>query len=292
MAAMLAATCVRPSLDVAPPGRQQASAARRPLDDKPDLADQPEAGLPFGTWTELRLLHASGIADGQSHTWSHSMVFSEDRLVGFVAPGYADTLPLNRPLISNVGLPEWAQPTALGTPIYAHRSRMSDCLRFFPDPACIERCRAGGGADGGRAFFALPTGARGGTGGGWQWVKPGGGERRWGPVGVAAMAGWPPARTVSIRAAFEERALRVSARRAVLPACPAVTSGRSVVLEAQPASKGANRRAASRAGVRRISPQSEGGCITVATLDDWLVWRLPATPGVTQDTRGRRQCCW
>ncbi len=135
---------------------EEASAARPTLDDNPDLAEQPVSGPPFVTWPELQLLHASGIADVQSHTWSHSMVFSEDRLVGFVAPGYTDTRPLNRPLISNVGLPEWAQPTALGTPIYAHRSRMSDCLRFFPDPAVIERCRAVVGAAGGAAFFARP----------------------------------------------------------------------------------------------------------------------------------------
>jgi Polysaccharide deacetylase len=139
------------------PGRIEEAAAVRPtIDDDPGLAHRPAPGPRFVTWPELQAVQASGVADVQSHTWSHSMVFSSDRLLGFVAPGYEDTLPLNRPLISDDGPLEWIRPTDLGTPIYAHRSRMSDGLRYFPDPDAAARCRSVVNAAGGAAFFARP----------------------------------------------------------------------------------------------------------------------------------------
>lgn len=134
---------------------EEANGVRPTLESDPSLAAVPPSGPRYATWPELRALNDSGVADIQSHTWSHSMVFTEARLVGFVGPDYVGTIPLNRPLISDAPL-AWAEPDQLGTPIYAHRSRMADGLRFIPDPGAVLRCRQAVDAGGGAAFFAHP----------------------------------------------------------------------------------------------------------------------------------------
>src|SRR4051794_12035401 len=62
------------------PGRIADAAAVRPtLDEGPVDADAADrAAQPFVTWPELRSLSSSGLVDVQSHTWSHSMIFSDD----------------------------------------------------------------------------------------------------------------------------------------------------------------------------------------------------------------------
>ena len=137
------------------PGRMEEADTLRPtMEEDRRLTRHDPPGPRYVTWPELKALHDSGVADVQSHTWSHSLVFCSRRLVGFVGPDYARTLWLNRPLVSDSNGLEWARPDVLGTPIYAHRSRMSDCTRFYPDPAVVAACRKAVTDGGGERYFS------------------------------------------------------------------------------------------------------------------------------------------
>lgn len=119
------------------PARIQDAAAVRPtLDDQPvDAAAADRGPTPFVTWPELRALSTSGLIDVQSHTWSHSMVFCGDTVVGRMGPDSAHEPMLNRPRIDAAGPPEFLTPERVGYPLLPRRSRMSDARRFYPDPA-------------------------------------------------------------------------------------------------------------------------------------------------------------
>jgi hypothetical protein len=109
---------------------------------------------PLVTWSELETLHASGVVDVQSHTSSHSMVFTASQPVDFLQPGYAGTPYLNRPQLTPPPALEFVTPDDLGAPLYPARSRMSDAPRALVSreihDRCVELVRRDGGAD----FFA------------------------------------------------------------------------------------------------------------------------------------------
>ena len=112
-----------------------AEGARPTIDDGAvDAAAADRATNPFVTWPELRALASSGLVDVQSHTWSHSMVFSGDTVMGRTGPALACEPMLNRPRIDAAGPPEFLTPERIGFPILERRSRMSDARRFYPDP--------------------------------------------------------------------------------------------------------------------------------------------------------------
>jgi len=113
------------------PVRIQDAPAPRPLDVQATGADR--ATNPFVTWPELKTLASSGIVDVQSHTWSHSMIFTGDRVLGRVTSAFADEPFLNRPRIDDGTALTFLSPEQMGYPLFARRSRMSDGLRFFPD---------------------------------------------------------------------------------------------------------------------------------------------------------------
>jgi Polysaccharide deacetylase len=93
---------------------------------------------PFVTWPELRALASSGRVDVQSHTWTHSMIFTGDRPVGAVDATFGSEDPLARPRTDGGDAPAFLDADRHGYPLFARRSRMSDALRFFPDPeACL-----------------------------------------------------------------------------------------------------------------------------------------------------------
>lgn len=119
----------------------------------PGRIDQP--GSPFVTWEQLRTLHAAGLIDVQSHTFSHSRIFTGTDVAGFVTPAYADTPFLNRPQISPTPL-RFIRPEDLGTPLYDARSRMSDGRRVEPDAGARARCQELVARAGGAAFFDRP----------------------------------------------------------------------------------------------------------------------------------------
>lgn len=134
------ADTVRPTL---------ADGATRPEDA--DTSDQP-----FVTWPELRALHASGTIDVQAHTLTHAAIFCSDQPVGFVTPGFSDEPILNRPLVSVDRPPRFLSEADLGAPLYVRRSRMSDAVRFLPQPDVSERTRHHVDKHGGAAFFTRP----------------------------------------------------------------------------------------------------------------------------------------
>jgi hypothetical protein len=111
---------------------------------------------PLVTWPELKQLHADGIFDVQSHSLTHSMVFSAPVVADFVSPAFAMESPLNHPRLDRDGPLHFLSPEALGSPLYVRRSRMSDALRFFPDPEQGRRCTAYVAERGGAEFFRRP----------------------------------------------------------------------------------------------------------------------------------------
>ena len=110
----------------------------------------------FVRWEHLKTMHASGIIDVQSHTRSHAMIFSSDRVVEFVTPAFAREPLLERPLVSTNGHPRFLDAAALGTPLHERRSRMSDARRYVPSEESVERCRQLVAERGGAPFFDRP----------------------------------------------------------------------------------------------------------------------------------------
>jgi hypothetical protein len=120
------------------------------------LALPPEAtpaGSPFMTWPELRALQAMGVIDVQSHTRTHSRIFTSGTIAGFVEPGYDATLLLARPRISAEPL-RFIGPQDLGAPLYEHRSRMSDGPLMQHTMAAHDACTRLVASEGGPAFFS------------------------------------------------------------------------------------------------------------------------------------------
>jgi hypothetical protein len=143
------------------PGRiADAGGVRPTIDQASDPSIDPDAGAggpSFVTWPELHAMHESGVMDVQSHTRSHAMIFGGSTLAGFVTPAYGREPMLNRPLqATSNGRIDVIGPEALGTPLYARRSRMSDARRYFPDERTADRCRGHVLRDGGAAFFDRP----------------------------------------------------------------------------------------------------------------------------------------
>src|SRR5262249_10484617 len=98
------------------PGRTAESDAFRPI--APEGA-HPAPGSPFVTWPELRELHASGVADVQCHTYSHSRIFCSSTVTGYVTPDFDSTPLLNRPQIAALPNLAFLTPSDLGAPLYA-----------------------------------------------------------------------------------------------------------------------------------------------------------------------------
>src|SRR5262249_33702625 len=116
-----------------------------------------DAAHTFVSWDELKAMHASGVFDVQSHTRTHAMIFSDDAIVGFVAPDYASEPLPERPLTEPNSPVGFGGPDELGTPLFERRSRMSDARRFVPDPEAAARCRSHVREHGSAAFFNRPA---------------------------------------------------------------------------------------------------------------------------------------
>jgi peptidoglycan/xylan/chitin deacetylase (PgdA/CDA1 family) len=145
------------------PARITDAVALRPtLDHGATPTDDDRSAVPFVTWPELERLRASGTIDVQSHSWSHSMIFSAGVPLGFVGPSFVDEPLLNRPRRTEPAAPggppgdrpAFLTPADLGAPLYRRRSRLGDGWRFHEDVTARERCIAHVRANGGPAFFA------------------------------------------------------------------------------------------------------------------------------------------
>jgi len=117
------------------------------------MSDGEDGRSPLVTWPELIRLHASGVVDVQSHTDSHSMIFSASEPIDFIAPGYEKTLYLNRPQISPRPALAFVTPDDLGAPLYPARSRMADAPRAIVPSDVRTRCTDLVCREGGPEFF-------------------------------------------------------------------------------------------------------------------------------------------
>ena len=106
----------------------------------------------FSSWPELKAMHESGTIDIQAHTFSHSVIFCDRLITGFVTPGYNPHIHL-RPLMNDIKPYTYVSASDLGCPLYSQRSRMSDALRFFEPPDSRARCLELVKREGGKAFF-------------------------------------------------------------------------------------------------------------------------------------------
>jgi hypothetical protein len=147
------------------PGRTVDAAGCRPQQPSPAGArNGSSGGSRFVTWPELRALRDRGIADIQSHTFSHAMIATSTSPVDFVRPGYEATPYLNRPLVDvdeastpKDGVPgPYLSPDDLGAPVYATRSRMSDAPRVRHSPPVRHACVRLVQREGAARFFADP----------------------------------------------------------------------------------------------------------------------------------------
>jgi peptidoglycan/xylan/chitin deacetylase (PgdA/CDA1 family) len=109
---------------------------------------------PLATWAELEALHASGVIDVQSHTYSHSKIFCASEPLDFVQPGYGATPYLNRPQLSPPPALEFVTPADLGAPLYPARSRMSEARRVLVPRQVHDQCVDLVAREGGPSFFA------------------------------------------------------------------------------------------------------------------------------------------
>jgi peptidoglycan/xylan/chitin deacetylase (PgdA/CDA1 family) len=141
------------------PARLQEAVAPRPTmaSGPVDAEAADRAENPFVTWPELRALSASGRIDVQSHTWSHSMIFSGRSVIGVADRDFSREPPIIRPRLNAGTPPEFLAPSRLGYPLFARRSRMSDGLRFWPDAEACARAEAFVADRDGWAFFDRPT---------------------------------------------------------------------------------------------------------------------------------------
>ncbi len=127
------------------PARIAEAASVRPTIEN-GAVDAPAADRapnPFVTWPELRSLAASGWVDVQSHTWSHTMMFTGDTVIGHVGPAFARESMLNRPRLGETVPLEFLAPDRTGFPLFQRRSRMSDARRFLPTAEACAALEAG-----------------------------------------------------------------------------------------------------------------------------------------------------
>ena len=135
---------------------------------------------PFLTWEEIAVMHASGLVDFQSHSYSHGLVYRGPKVVDFASPAMLEKCnPLEMPLGSCDGHPIGVRPPIrLGEPLYESASRLSDVPRLIVDPSLADRCAALVECSGGAEFFRTP---------GWRKKL----ERLAREVSVESARGWP-----------------------------------------------------------------------------------------------------
>jgi peptidoglycan/xylan/chitin deacetylase (PgdA/CDA1 family) len=105
------------------------------------------------TWPELLEIHRSGLIDIQAHSFSHSAIFSDARITGFVNPQSGFSL-LSWPAVDIDGARQFLGRHLLGHPLYETRSRMSDAYRYLPDESSLRSCLNHVAENGGENYFS------------------------------------------------------------------------------------------------------------------------------------------
>jgi hypothetical protein len=107
----------------------------------------------FVTWSQIEEMHKSGLVDFQSHSMSHTSIFTSPQIIDFFHPRYLRHAPWDIPAVDQEnGALEEGKP-AYGTPIYTWSSRLSDSRRYRPDARLQEICVAYVVENGGEGFF-------------------------------------------------------------------------------------------------------------------------------------------
>jgi len=104
----------------------------------------------FVTWSQIEEMHDSGCIDFQSHSMSHSSIFTSPQIIDFFHPRYVRYLPWDIPAVVQ-GSGE--RNPAYGTPIYTWSSRLSDSRCYFPDARLQALCISYVADNGGEGFF-------------------------------------------------------------------------------------------------------------------------------------------
>lgn len=121
------------------PGRLRDGEALRPtIDDGPvDAPRADRADYPFVTWQELRALSSEGLVDVQSHTWSHAQIYVDPTVRAQLTVDTTWASPLDIPRLNTADPPRYLPREAVGAPLLASRSRMSDGRRFLVEPESL-----------------------------------------------------------------------------------------------------------------------------------------------------------
>ena len=92
-------------------------------------------GDALATWSEIKIMHESGVIDFQSHTMFHSLVNVSPRIYDFVHPNYDSNFygNVNIPLYTRQGVEYTTRSAVLGAPIYYAKPRMCALRRFYDD---------------------------------------------------------------------------------------------------------------------------------------------------------------
>jgi Polysaccharide deacetylase len=110
----------------------------------------------FVTWSQIEEMHDSGLVDFQSHSMTHSSIFTSPRIVDFFHPRYFRAAQWEIPLLAQGSNGITGAEPSYGTPIYTWTSRLSDSLGYFPDPRLKELCVSYAAKNGGDGFFKRP----------------------------------------------------------------------------------------------------------------------------------------
>lgn len=131
--------------------------AARPVPHVAGEVDPPEVDLsatPSVTWEEVRLMHASGTIDFQSHTLDHALIHYSPQIVDFISPSYrAGFGAYGVPVVRDQGIDRVDRRLLSGTPVYQSKPRMEAARRFFDDEAVRSACIDFALEQGGDAFF-------------------------------------------------------------------------------------------------------------------------------------------
>jgi peptidoglycan/xylan/chitin deacetylase (PgdA/CDA1 family) len=106
------------------------------------------------TWAQVKEMHESGHIDFQSHSMSHSAIFTSPKIIDFYHPQYVRYAPWDIPRAAkaNGDIVEEGSP-AYGTPIYTWGSRLSDSPCYLPEARVQELCVSHVAKNGGERFF-------------------------------------------------------------------------------------------------------------------------------------------
>lgn len=148
-----------------PPGRISHASHQWPdLNDLDAGRCRPEEVLgrdrsthPLLSWEEIAIMHASGLVDFQSHSYSHALVRTGTRIIDYVNPGLLSGFNMLEFPCSKSKDGHGVNPVRLGEPLYETVPRLSDARELTGGDLVKEACADFVGKNGGELFFRYPN---------------------------------------------------------------------------------------------------------------------------------------